>query len=345
MTEEITSALSRLSGLFVIARTSAFFYKGKQVKVRDISREMGVRYMLEGSVLKADGQIRVTTQLIDATTGYHLWSERYDRPLTDIFALQDGIVQKIVTTLKLQLTLQEQGWVVRKRTDNLEAYDTFLRGLEHFWRFTKEGTAQARPLLEKAIALAPNNADGYATLVNIFNIFEQRPSEAVALLEQAMRLNPRPQFWYAHQLGWSYRLVGRYEEALAAAKQAVLRNPDWLGSHLELSLNYLLLWSSQQSHDPQTLDQALEAAQRAVALDAASPWTHLLLSLAYLWEKHYDQALAETEQVLALNPPFAGFYTVSAGILTYLGQLEKAKSDHIRLVHFLTSSCFSSRSA
>src|SRR4029434_8220824 len=104
---------------------------------------MGVRYVLEGSVLKADGQVRITTQLIDATTGYHLWSERYDRPLKDIFALQDEIVQKIVTTLRLELALQEQGYSVRKHTDNLQAYDTFLRGMEYYRRYTKEANAQA----------------------------------------------------------------------------------------------------------------------------------------------------------------------------------------------------------
>src|SRR6476661_10388219 len=107
------------------------------LKVQDISREMGVRYVLEGSVQKANQRLRIAVQLIDATTGYHVWSEQYDRPLTDIFALQDEIVQKIVTTLRLQLTLQEQGYIVRKRTDNLEAYDSFLRGVEYTWRFTK----------------------------------------------------------------------------------------------------------------------------------------------------------------------------------------------------------------
>ncbi len=111
LTETLTGDLSKISSLFVIARNSAFTYKGKAVKVQDVGREMGVRYVLEGSVQKAGEQVRITTQLIDATTGYHLWSEQYDRPLKDIFALQDEIVQKIVTTLKLQLTLQEQGWV------------------------------------------------------------------------------------------------------------------------------------------------------------------------------------------------------------------------------------------
>src|SRR5207249_7239608 len=131
LTETLTGDLSKISSLFVIARNSAFTYKGKAVKAQDVGREMGVRYVLEGSIQKADQRVRITTQLIDATTGYHLWSEQYDRPLTDIFTLQDEIVQKIVTTLKLQLALREQGWVVRKHTDNLEAYDSFLRGMEY----------------------------------------------------------------------------------------------------------------------------------------------------------------------------------------------------------------------
>ena len=120
ITENITSDLSKISSLFVIARNSAFTYKGKAVKVQDVSKGMGVRYVLEGSVRKADDRLRVTAQLIDGTTGGHLWSERYDRPLTDIFAVQDELVQKIVTTLKLQLTLWEHGLLVCKHTNNLE---------------------------------------------------------------------------------------------------------------------------------------------------------------------------------------------------------------------------------
>src|SRR4029079_13786236 len=134
-------------------------YKGKAVKVQDVGREMGVRYVLEGSVQKAGQHVRISAQLIEAATGYHLWSEQYDRPLTDIFALQDEIVQKIVTTLRLQLTLQEQGYVVRKHTDNLEAYDAILRGQEYYWRFTKEANAQARRMFEKAIELDPQYAE------------------------------------------------------------------------------------------------------------------------------------------------------------------------------------------
>jgi adenylate cyclase len=164
LTEDLTSDLTRISSLFVIARNSAFTYKGKAVKVQDVGREMGVRYVLEGSVQKADQHVRITAQLIETTTGYHLWSEQYDRPLQDLFALQDEIVQKIVTTLKLQLTLQEQGYVVRKHTSNLEAYDAFLRGWEYNFRLTKEANVQARQMFEKAAALDPQYAEAYAFL-------------------------------------------------------------------------------------------------------------------------------------------------------------------------------------
>ena len=165
ITEDITTDLSRISSLFVISRNSAFTYKGRAAKAQDISREMGVRYILEGSVRKAGERIRITAQLIDATTDHHLWSERYDRSLQDLFALQDAIVQKIVTTLKLQLTLQEQGFIVRKHTNNLEAYDAFLRGLRYHWGdFTKEAIARAQQMYERAFALDPQYADAYVWL-------------------------------------------------------------------------------------------------------------------------------------------------------------------------------------
>jgi len=162
LTEDLTSALSKISSLFVISRNSAFFYKGKAVKIPDLSKELGVQYVLEGSIRKAGDQVRITTQLIDATTDHHLWSERYDRPLQEIFALQDEVVGKIVTTLKLQLTMQEQGMLVHKTTDNLEAYDYYLRGVEHFNRYTQAANAQARQLFEQALELDPQYAEAYA---------------------------------------------------------------------------------------------------------------------------------------------------------------------------------------
>ncbi len=258
LTEVLTGDLSKISSLFVIARNSAFTYKGKAVKVQDVGREMGVRYVVEGSVLKAKGQVRITAQLIDATTGYHLWSERYDRPLQNILTLQDEIVQRIVTTLRLQLTLQEHGYSVRKHTDNLEAYDCLLRGIEPFFRVTPESNVQARQMFEKALALDPQYAEAYV--------------------------------W----LSFTYYLESAF------------------------------FWSA----DPQTLERAFELAQQAVALDDSLPSAHSVLGEVYAQQQQYDQAIAEGERAIALDPNNADSYTRQANNLNYAGRPE----DALRLV-------------
>jgi TolB-like protein len=232
ITEVLTSDLSRVSSLFVIARNTAFTYKGKAVNVQDIRKELGVRYVLEGSVQRAGEQVRIVAQLIDTTTGSHLWSERYDRPLKDIFALQDEVVQKIVTTLSLQLTLREQGHIMRKRTDNLEAYDLYLRGVEYHWRLTKEANTQARQLFEKAFALDPQYAEA------------------------------------SEWLGWTY----------------------------------FLEWAWRWSTELQTLERAFELAQKALVLNDSLPGAHSLLSFVYAQKRQYDQAIAEGERAIALDP-------------------------------------------
>ncbi|HJY80934.1 MAG TPA: adenylate/guanylate cyclase domain-containing protein [Candidatus Binatia bacterium] len=253
ITEDLTSSLSQLSGLFVIARNSAFAYKGKAVKVQEVSRELGVRYVLEGSVRKAGNRVRITAQLIDATTGYHLWSERYDRELKDIFALQDEIVQKLVTTLNFQFTLWEQGILVRKHTDNLEAYDSLLRGLEYYNHFTKEANAQARQMFERAIALDPQYAQAYASA----------------------------------------------------------------------SLTYFYDWFVQWDPDSQNLNRAFALAQKAITQSDSLPQAHLLLGLIYLYQKQHDQALAETERAIALDPNNGTGYKNLWEILVFMGQPEK----------------------
>src|SRR6266852_2233004 len=149
ITDDLTTALSRIPDLFVIARTSAFTYKGKAAKVQDVSRELGVAYVLEGSVRKADNQVRITAQLVDASSSDHLWAAHYDRPLKDIFSLQDEIVRKIVATLKLRLSLEQWREVAGQHTDNLDAYDDYLRGVAYTsgpfgLSLTEEGNVKAR---------------------------------------------------------------------------------------------------------------------------------------------------------------------------------------------------------
>jgi adenylate cyclase len=399
ITEVLTSDLSRISSLFVIARNTAFTYQGKPVNIQDVGKELGVRYVLEGSVQKAGEHIRIVTQLIDTTTGGHLWAQRYDRPLQDLFALQDEIVQKIVTTLKLQLTLEEQGYIVRKRTDNLEAYDAFLRGTEYYYRYTKETNAQARQLFEKAvaldpqyaeaygwlgltywaewgfrwsaapetlkralalaqqaaalddslpgahsllsnvytseqqydqaitegeraIALDPNYADSYAVQANVLNS-AGRPEEALQLVEQAMRLNPRYPFWYLLQVGLAYQMTGRYAEAIAVQKEVISQNPNFY-AHLQLASSYLWQWIAQQSPAAQTLEPAVAAVQRALALNDSLHWNHINLGGIYLYQQQYDQALAEMERAVALAPTEAWSYAGLAMVLSYMGRTEDA---------------------
>ena len=399
LTEVLTTNLSKLSGLFVISRNSAFTYKGKATKVQDVGREMGVQYVLESSVQKADERVRVITQLIEAATGHHVWSEQYDRPFKDIFALQDEIVQNIVKTLGLQLTVQEQGAIVRKGTDNLEAYDTFLRGVEYSLLTTKEGNAQARQLFEKAIALDPqyvdayaalglvyrsewdfrwstdpqtlerasamarraialddthafahallgmvyadnqqydqaliesaraialdpNNADTYGMQSEVFN-FVGRSEEALQSVEKALRLNPRGASLYLVDASWAYNMLGRYTEAIAASKTLLLHYPQPYG-YTNLFLSYFMQWTSQLDQGPQALEHAFEAAQRAVLLDDSLFFARQSLGSVYLYQKRYDESVAEMERCVALEPNRSDSYAGLAFVLSYTGRSEEA---------------------
>jgi adenylate cyclase len=400
ITEVLTSDLSRISSLFVIARNTAFTYKGKAANVHDIGKELGVRYVLEGSVQKADDQVRIVVQLVDTTTDTHVWSERFDRPFRDIFALQDELVQKIVTTLKLQLTLHEQGHNVRKHTDNLEAYDAFLRGQEYFWRFTKETNTQARQLYEQAITLDPQYADAYASLSGTYYmawvwrwsadpktleraqalaqravaldnslpfahsmlamvyaqaqqyeqaivegeeaialdlnnadsysrqtevlIFAGRPADATQVIEQAMRLNPHYPPGYLLQSGTAACFTGQYAEGIVRLKEATRRSPTFMTAYSVLANCYRLQWLSQESPVGQTLEPALEAGQRALALNDAMHWNHVVLGLLLLHQRQYEQALGEIERAVALAPTEAHSYAALAEVLSCMGRTEEA---------------------
>ena len=168
MTDDLITDLSKMSGLFVIARNSSFAYKGKSPDVRQVSRELGVKYVLEGSVRRAGEQVRINAQLIDSTTGGHLWADRYDGRIDDVFALQDKVTAKIVTSLALQLTAAERQRVARPETDNVVAYDAFLQGWEHLRRQTADEFAKALPYLKKAVELDSNYGRAYAALAWLY---------------------------------------------------------------------------------------------------------------------------------------------------------------------------------
>lgn len=330
ITEDLTTDLSKLSGLFVIARNSVFTYKGKAVKVQDVSKELGVRYVLEGSVRKMGGKVRVTAQLIDATTGYHLWTERYDQPLTDIFAVQDEVRQKIMTALKVKLTPDEQERFQRAPTDNLEAYDYYLRGLESFLRAQhetkKEANAQARQMYEKALELDPQYAGAYAGLgwSYWFDWFYQWNQDRAQSLELAFELTQRAitlddSLSQAHALlGYVHLFRRQYEQAIAEAKQAVIVAPNNAQGYAVLGVS--LAYAGRP-------EEGIGVIEKAVRLNPRYPVYLGNLGWAYRTAGRYEDALAPLKKALTLAPNFQSFRANLAACYAELGQLEEARAE------------------
>jgi adenylate cyclase len=242
MTEDLITELSSLSGLFVIARNSVFTYKGKAIKPDQVSRELGVRYMIEGSVRKANNRVRITAQLIDATTGYHMWAQYFDRDLQDIFAVQQEISRRITRALAVQLTMEEEDQMGRPYTSSHVAWEYFKRGTELYRRFTPNDNAHARELFEKAIDLDPEFARAYANLgathrQDYTGRWSQDPesSEKLAyrMAEKAVELarrelKPQPSLPHAlEQLGWVHLYRGEHQDAIRVAKEAVDINSNY----------------------------------------------------------------------------------------------------------------------
>jgi adenylate cyclase len=229
MTEDIISTLSKISELFVIARNSSFTYKGKPVKVQLVAEELGVRYILEGSVQKSDSRIRVTAQLIDALNGHHLWSEQFDRDLKNLFILQDEITKEIVVALQVELTHGEQARIWHKTTDDLRAWGCCVKAISLYEHFTREDNTRARQLLEQAVQLDPNYAYAWTLLawthfVDVKLGFGNTPSEslkqAVELATKASALDDTlPD---VHSLWNTLYLVQRqYDKAVAEGEKSI----------------------------------------------------------------------------------------------------------------------------
>ncbi len=289
ITDDLITALSRLPGLFVIARNSSFTYKGKAVGLQDVGKELGVKYVLEGGVRKAGDQVRITVQLADATTGEELWAERYDRPLRDIFALQDEIVRRIVTTLNLQLILAERGYLFPRETENLEAYDDVLRGTEYRLSETKDGNAKARQMFQKAVQLDPKYARAYAGLgLNYF-------------------------------LGWAHLLSldpNGLERASQLEQQAIALDDSLSLAHRSLAVIYV--------HKGQ-YDQAVTEAERAIALDPNSPGGYFCLAEVMNNMARPAEALVAVEKAMRLDPRNRNNYLFEQGFAyTVLGRYEEA---------------------
>jgi adenylate cyclase len=338
ITENIITGLSKVPRLFVIARNSTFVYKGKGVKVRQVAEELGIQYVLEGSVQRSGNRVRITAQLIDAITGNHLWAERYDRDLKDIFAVQDEITMKILMSMRVKLTEGEQ--VLRARPPrSLEAYLKVLQAQEYIQRLNIEGNIRGKQFAEEAIALDPEYATAYtylagAHMMDVLLGLSKSPKEsldkAIELAQKAISLAPKDSHHYAF-IGYLYTLKRDYDKAIAEGEKAVALDPGgadahaWLGSSLNFADNpkeaiplfekairlnpfgptwYFLNFG----HSYRLIGQYQEAItqyKRALRVAPNNIMAHLSLAATYSLSGRGEEARAEAEEVLRLNPKFS----------------------------------------
>ncbi|RWP22517.1 adenylate/guanylate cyclase domain-containing protein [Mesorhizobium sp.] len=326
ISEDIITALSKLSQLFVIARNSSFTFKGRNVNVQDVGRNLGVRYVLEGSVRKSGNRVRITAQLIDATTGGHLWAERFDRDLTDIFAVQDDVTQQIVGALALNLTEGDRQRLAHEHTGNVEAYDYFLRGRELWHRLTKETNIAARGLLQRAIELDPNFASAHAFLalthgLDYLNRWSPSPptsrEQAEELATRAVALDDRDP--WAH---WALSIVElysrRHDVAIGEAQRAIVLNPNFAEGHV--SLGEALYYSARA-------DEALKYFDRAKVLNPYFPDVLLhFQALASFQLGRYEEAVGLLKQRLTRNPVTDVSRALLASSYGQLGRFDEARA-------------------
>lgn len=327
ITEDLITDLSKLSGLFVISRNSVFLYKGKAIKPEQVSRELGVRYVLEGSIRKAGSRVRITAQLIDATTGYHLWADRYDRDLQDIFALQDEVTQQIVSALKVKLTEGEQQRLGRAPTNNLEAYDYYLRGLESYARRTQDANVQARQLFERAIELDPEFAAAYAFLgrTYLMDLVFQWTPDPQQTLEREFELGQKAVALddsqpAAHEtLGLGYLGKKQHAQAIAAAEKAVALDPNYADAYVTLA--DILSFAGRPK-------EALGLVEKAMRLNPRYPAFYLWsLGHAYRLVGRFDEAITTLKRLVTRNPDHLTAHVLLATLYSDLGRDEEARAE------------------
>jgi TolB-like protein/Tfp pilus assembly protein PilF len=325
LTEDIITALSKVPRLFVIARNSVFTYKDKPVKVQQVAEDLGVRYVLEGSVRRSEDRVRITTQLVNATSGRHLWAEKYDRELEDIFALQDEITERVLTSLKVQLTEGEQARVWDKGTDNPKARELNMKGLAHFRLMTKDDNHEARRLWEEAITLDPDYALAYLSLSWTYlqdvafgwtNSSSDSMAKAEELAQKALALDESSPDVHA-LLGNIYVRKREYEKAISEGERAVALNPR------SADVNALFGMTLRYAGKYQ---EAIEVLKRAIRLNPIPPnWYILQIGYSYFMLGDYEKSLASFKKTLDRNPRFYPSLVGVVAAYSKLGRQDEAR--------------------
>ena len=327
LTEEIISALSSVPKLFVIARNSTFTYKGKPVKVQQVAEELGVQYVLEGSVRKGGDKIRITAQLIDAINGHHLWAKRYDRNLDDIFAVQDELTKEIITAMQVKLTVGEQARATAKGTDNLEAYLKCLQANELIHRVNIESNALGKQLAEEAVALDPEYAWAYYNLgrghqLDVFLRVSKSPKQsigkAIGLIKKAIALDAT--LAEAHgRLGYIYSMIGKYDEGIAQAEKGVAVNPNSAMAHMMLgkTLSFAGRW-----------EESIPVYKKAIRLNPIPTNFYLYsLGISYAFTGQYEEAITWCEKAVREEPDSLYARIMMTVVYSWSGQDEKARAE------------------
>ena len=335
MVEEITTALSRFKWLFVIAHNSSFTFRGKALDIKEVGRRLGVRYVLEGSVRKASGKVRIAGQLIDAVTSVHLWADRFERDLTDVFALQDEVTAAVVSAIQPKLLQTEIAMATRRRSENLSAYDCFLRALQQYYLPTREGVAEAIRLAHRALELDPGfgvaaalEGGGHGLNVLLgYAIDPQRDrNEAVRLLRLALSLDdndPETLAWAC--LIWAYH-VGDCESAIEMADRAVALNS-----------NSYWTWNCRGNvyRIAGLPEEAIRSFEHALRVSPVDPRLHRALSgmgVSFIELCRFDEAIAAGKRAQRQSPSFSPAYRCLASAFAHLGRDVEAREAAARLL-------------
>ena len=318
ITEDILTDLSKLSGLLVISRHSTFVYKGKSVSTQQVGQDLGVRYVLEGSVRRAGNRIRITAQLVDAITNDHIWADRYDRELEDVFTLQDEVSRKIVDALKLNLTDLEEQRLGHIGTHNIEACDLLLQAREQFTLFTTEGVNNAIELASQVIELDPNYAEAYTTksrvilftfITGMSKTAEETLSSAMVLARKAVELDDLLPGAHA-TLAWSLMWHREIDEAISEIERAVELDPNDADT---------LMWQSMILSSAGRGKEALESIEKAMRINPHYQVVYIFaLGNAYFCLSHYEEANFHYNRGIERNPNFLPNYLLKMGALSSL---------------------------
>ncbi len=334
ISEDIITALSKLRWFLVIARTSSFIYKDKAVHLRQIAAELGVRYVVEGSVRQGGDRVRITVQLNDVATGSHIWAERYDRSLADVFAVQDEITEAIVATIEPQLYVAENFRAQRKPPDSMDAWDLAMRGLSHYWRVTRQDNIVAQALLEKAIVLDPHYGQALGVLAtsHTFGAHNGWEDMSTALLvasqaAEAAILADNEDPWAHYALGCVHLFLRRFDDSLADYAMALRLNPNFslAQGYYGLALSYCGRW-----------EEGATAARRA--LRASSPHDpfsaiyNSIMSYAMFCGRRYDEAMRLSREAIRQRGDFVGALRVFTAAAGMAGERDAANAtlQHLR---------------